>query len=204
MIKILQVNFQLAKIIYNRFHRTNLAPVGHRQSYIIIKETGNYEPVVNVDYDDQDFIKWFNEYYPDNNYGDDFIWQADENGDPLLSCLGKIIGILSIGNPVARFKEQNIFEITRICFMPNFNPLKDGFELPSKFVKESIKKFSETYNYKKIITYIHNYQKGKYLEFAGFKKDKEITYSKNSKGWSNRPNRLKADLTPKIRYIYAR
>ena len=28
---------------------------------------------VNVDYDDQDFIKWFEEYYPDNNYGDDFI-----------------------------------------------------------------------------------------------------------------------------------
>ena len=111
MIKILQVNFQLAKIIYNRFHRTNLAPVGHRQSYIIIKETGNYEPVVNVDYDDQDFIKWFEEYYPDNNYGDDFIY--DENGDPFL--FGKIIGILSIGK-VARFKKQNIFEITRICF----------------------------------------------------------------------------------------
>ena len=57
--------------------------------------------------------------------------------------------------------------------MPEFNPLKDGFELPSKFVKDSINQFSEDYKWKKIITYIHADQKGKYLEFAGFKKDKE-------------------------------
>ena len=66
--------------------------------------------------------------------------------------------------------------------MPNFNPLKDGFELPSKFVKESIKKFSETYKYKKIITYIHNYQKGKYLELLVLKKIKKLFIVKILKG----------------------
>ena len=34
-----------------------------------------------------------------------------------------------------------------------------------------------------------------------FKKDKEIIYSKNFKGWNNRPNRRKANLKSKIRYI---
>jgi len=195
------VNFQLAKIVYNRFHRTNVAPVGHRESYIMIQETGNYEPVAHVDYDDEDFIKWFNEYYSQNKEGDDFIWQADENGDPLLSSLGKIIGVLSIGNPIARFKDKNIFEITRICFHDKFNPLKDGFELPSQFVKESIRQFKIGRKINKIITYIHQYQKGKYLEYAGFKKDKVIKYSKNSKGWSNRLNRRKSDLGNKIRFV---
>ena len=66
--------------------------------------------------------------------------KTDENGDPLLSCLGKIIGILSIGNPVARFKKQNIFEIIRICFLlPNFNPYKNGFELPVSLLKSQLK-----------------------------------------------------------------
>ena len=68
--------------------------------------------------------------------------------------------------------------------------------------KESIKQFKENYKFKKLITYIHESQKGKYLEFAGFKKDKKITYSKNCKGWANRPNRLKSNLQPKIRYVY--
>ena len=201
MIKVLPLYFPLAKIIYNRFHRTNIAPIGHRQSYIITKNTSEYKKVANVDYDDDDFIKWFDEEFPDNYWGDDFVWNVDKNGDPCLFSRYKIIGILTIGNPVARFKEKNIFEITRICFMPEFNPLKDGFELPSKFVKDSINQFSEDYKWKKIITYIHADQKGKYLEFAGFKRDKEIIYSKNFKGWNNRPNRRKANLKSKIRYI---
>ena len=122
----------------------------------------------------------------------------------MLYSLGKILGILSIGNPVARFKDKNIFEITRVCFHPNFNPLKDGFELPSYFVKQAIKEFGAWYKFNKIITYIHKWQKGKYLEFAGFKKDKDISYSKNSKGWSNRPDRSDSDLKPKVRYVYER
>ena len=202
MIKILPLHFPLAKIIYNRFHRTNLAPIGHRESYILTKNTYDEFGNANLDYDDEDFTKWFNEAYPDNNWGDEFVWSGDTNGDPCLFSKYKILGILSIGNPVARFKDKSIFEITRICFLPHFNPLKDGFDLPSYFVKESIKQFKDNYKFKKIITYIHESQKGKYLEFAGFKKNKRITYSKNCKGWANRPNRLKSNLQPKIRYVY--
>ena len=136
-LKVLPVNFKLAKFLIDEWHRTNFAPVGHKASYIMIKETGNYEPVAHPEASDF-FYNWFDEAYPDNDYGDDFIFQADENGDPLVSSLGKIIGVVVIGRPVARFKDKNIMELTRICFNPKFNPLKDGFELPSQLVKKSI------------------------------------------------------------------
>ena len=204
MIDIERINFELAKILYRRYHRTNNAPIGHKQSYIIYKETDNWQKLFDADYCEKDFHKWFNKYYADNSYDDDFVLTSDDAGDPHLYFKGKILGILSIGNPVARFKDKKIFEITRICFLPDFNPLKDGFDLPSYFVKESIKYFGYTYKFNKIVTYIHKNQKGKYLEFAGFKKDKEITYGKNSKGWSNRPNRNFCNLSPKIRFSYAR
>ena len=203
MIRVEHLHFPLAKFFYDTFHRTNKPPVGHKQSFILIKDTGSYEPVSYYDYsDDELFGNWFQKAYPNNYEGDDFVWCGDENGDPTLYSLGKVLGILSIGNPVARFKDKNIFEITRVCFHPNFNPLKDGFDLPSHFVKEAIKEFGLYYEFKKIVTYIHKWQKGKYLEFAGFKKDKEISYSENSKGWSNRPNRSDSDLRPKVRYVY--
>ena len=204
MIDIEPINFELAKVLYRRYHRTNDAPIGHKKSYIIYKETDDWQKLFDADYCEEDFHKWFNKYYADNSYDDDFVLTSDDAGDPHLYFKGKILGILSIGNPVARFKDKKIFEITRICFLPDFNPLKDGFDLPSYFVKESIKYFGYTYKFNKIITYIHKDQKGKYLEFAGFKKDKEIIYSKNSKGWSNRPNRNFCDLSPKIRFSYAK
>ena len=204
MVRVEHLYFPLAKVLYDSFHRTNKPPVGHKQSFILIKDTGSYEPVSHYDCHDDLFTNWFDKAYPDNYWGDDFVWKADDNGDPMLYSLGKILGILSIGNPVARFKDKNIFEITRVCFHPNFNPLKDCFELPSHFVKEATKEFGFHYDFSKIVTYIHKSQKGKYLEFAGFKKDKEMIYSKNFKGWSNRPNRNFCDLSPKIRFSYAK
>ena len=204
MVRVEHLHFPLAKVLYDSFHRTNKPPVGHKQSFILIKDTGSYEPVSNYDWYDDLFTNWFEKAYPNNYDGDDFLWSYNEHGDPTLYSSGKILGLLSIGNPVARFKDKNIFEITRVCFHPNFNPLKDGFKLPSYFVKEAIKEFGGWYKFKKIVTYIHKGQKGKYLEFAGFKKDKDISYSKNSKGWSNRPNRSDSDLKPKVRYVYER
>ena len=53
----------------------------------------------------------------------------------------------------------------------------------------------------KFVTYIHDYQRGRYLEYAGFKKDKHIKYSANNKGWATRPNRSHSDLKPKLRFI---
>ena len=52
-----------------------------------------------------------------------------------------------------------------------------------------------------IVTYIHDTQSGKYLEYAGFKKDKHIVYSEKNKGWSTRPNRATSDLTSKFRFV---
>lgn len=202
MVRVEHLHFPLAKVLYDSFHRTNKPPVGHKQSFILIKDTGSYEPVSNYDWYDDLFTNWFEKAYPNNYDGDDFLWSHNKHGDPTLYSLGKILGILSIGNPVARFKDKNIFEITRICFHPKFNPLKDGFELPSYFVKKAINKFSLYYSFNKIVTYIHKWQKGKYLEFAGFQKDKDINYSVNSKGWGNRPNRSESDLRPKVRYVY--
>ena len=203
MIRVEHLHFPLARFFYDTFHRTNKPPVGHKQSFILIKDTGNYERVSYYDYDDDEFYgSWLQKNYPNPCEGDDFMWIADQNGDPTLYSLGKILGILSIGNPVARFKDKNIFEITRVCFHPNFNPLKDGFDLPSRFVKEAIKEFGFHYDFNKIVTYIHKSQKGKYLEFAGFKKDKDISYSENCKGWKNRPNRSGSNLKPKVRYVY--
>ena len=199
MIQIEKINFELAKLLYEKFHRTNLPPIGHKQSFIIWKQTNEWQKLFDVDFDD-DFNKWFNKYYPNNSFDDDFILTSDEVGDPHLYFNGKILGILSIGNPVGRFKDKKTFEITRICFLPSFNPLKDGFKIPSYFVKKCIEYFGYDYKYNNIITYIHKFQKGKYLEFAGFRKDKEIIYSKNFKGWANRPNRKKPDLKPKIRF----
>jgi|TARA_R100000149_G_scaffold63671_1_gene34791 hypothetical protein len=204
MINIEPIDFELAKILYKRYHRTNRPPVGHRKSFIIYNETEEWQKLFDADYSESDLHKWFNKYYYDNSYEDDFIIVSDDAGDPHLYFKGKILGILSIGNPVARFKNKKVFEITRICFLPDFNPLKDGFDLPSYFVKESIKYFNYDYKFDKIITYIHKDQKGKYLEFAGFKKDKEIIYSKKFRGWSNRPNRNFCNLAPKLRFTYAK
>ena len=203
-IAVKSVHFPLAKFLIERFHRTNKAPIGHRESFILMKNTNNYEPVVICDDYDLYFSDWFHKAYPDPDKDyDDFIYSFTESGDPCLYSNGfKVLGILTIGNPVARFKEKNIFEINRICFLPSFNPLKDGFELPSYFVKEAIKQFNYNYDFNKIITYIHQQQKGKYLEYAGFKKDKNITYSTNSIGWGNRLKRSISNLKPKTRYVF--
>ena len=128
--------------------------------------------------------------------------RLDDNNDQVIYTKGKVIGICSIGNTIARFKDKNIFEITRICFPSYFKPKNNKEKkYPSKFIRESIKDFKKNYKVSKLVTYIHNWQSGKYLEYAGFKKDKLIIYSNNFKGWSNRPNRNKPDLKPKIRFV---
>mgnify|MGYP003122637397 FL=1 len=53
----------------------------------------------------------------------------------------------------------------------------------------------------KFVTYIHANQSGRYLEYAGFHKDKFIEYSASAKGWANRSNRAHSDLKPKYRFI---
>ena len=192
--KIIPIKFSLAKAIYNLYHKTNIAPIGHRKSYVALE--GNqwhklgYAELLFDDLEDLDFLE------------NEIEIRLDDNNDQVIYTKGKVIGICSIGNTIARFKDKNIFEITRICFPSYFKPKNNKEKkYPSKFIRESIKDFKKNYKVSKLVTYIHNWQSGKYLEYAGFKKDKLIVYSNNSKGWSNRPNRNKPDLKPKIRFV---
>ena len=105
MVRVEHLHFPLATVLYDSFHRTNKPPVGHKQSFILIKDTCSYEPVSNYDWYDDLFTKWFEKAYPNNYDGDDFLWSYNEHGDPTLYSSGKILGLLSIGNPVARFKD---------------------------------------------------------------------------------------------------
>lgn len=192
--KIVPIKFSLAKAIYNLYHKTNIAPIGHRKSYVALE--GNqwhklgYAELLFDDLEDLDFLE------------NEIEIRLDDNNDQVIYTKGKVIGICSIGNTIARFKDKNIFEITRICFPSYFKPKNNKEKkYPSKFIRESIKDFKKNYKVSKLVTYIHNWQSGKYLEYAGFKKDKLIIYSNNFKGWSNRPNRNKPDLKPKIRFV---
>ena len=192
--KIIPIKFSLAKAIYNLYHKTNIAPIGHRKSYVALE--GNqwhklgYAELLFDDLEGLDFLE------------NEIEIRLDDNNDQVIYTKGKVIGICSIGNTIARFKDKNIFEITRICFPSYFKPKNNKEKkYPSKFIRESIKDFKKNYKVSKLVTYIHNWQSGKYLEYAGFKKDKLIVYSNNFKGWSNRPNRNKPDLKPKIRFV---
>ena len=108
-IAVKSVHFPLAKFLIERFHRTNKAPIGHRESFILMKNTNNYEPVVVCDEYDLYFSDWFHKAYPDPDKDyDDFIYSFTESGDPCLySNVFKVLGVLPIGNTVARFKEKN-------------------------------------------------------------------------------------------------
>ena len=192
--KIVPIKFSLAKAIYNLYHKTNIAPIGHKKSYVALE--GNqwhklgYAELLFDDLEGLDFLE------------NEIEIRLDDNNDQVIYTKGKVIGICSIGNTIARFKDKNIFEITRICFPSYFKPKNNKEKkYPSKFIRESIKDFKKNYKVSKLVTYIHNWQSGKYLEYAGFKKDKLIIYSNNFKGWSNRPNRNKPDLKPKIRFV---
>ena len=59
MVRVEHLYFPLAKVLYDSFHRTNKPPVGHKQSFILIKDTGSYEPVSHYDCHDDLFTNWF-------------------------------------------------------------------------------------------------------------------------------------------------
>ena len=191
--KVVPVTLQLAKIFYSRFHRTNKPPVGHKKSYVAL--VGDQWTACSKLFYLEDLP---NEWLEDKNY--DFRIRLDDDGDWCLYTRGQIVGICTIGRPVARWKDPGVYEFTRICF--GFNP-KTNKERKyySKFIRQSMSDFEQNYKVSKFVTYIHDYQSGRYLEYAGFQKDKHIKYSVNNKGWATRPNRSHSDLKPKIRFI---
>jgi hypothetical protein len=191
--KVVPVTLQLAKIFYSRFHRTNKPPVGHKKSYVAL--LGNQWTACSKLFYLEDLP---NEWLEDKNY--DFRIRLDNDGDWCLYTRGQIVGICTIGRPVARWTDPNVYEFTRICF--NFEP-KTNKERKyySKLIREAMRDFQIDNQVSKFITYIHANESGKYLEYAGFYKDKFIKYSASSKGWATRPNRAQPNLKPKYRFI---
>ncbi len=191
--KVVPVTLQLAKIFYSRFHRTNKPPVGHKKSYVAL--LGNQWTACSKLFYLEDLP---NEWLEDKNH--DFRIRLDDDGDWCLYTRGQIVGICTIGRPVARWKDSGVYEFTRICF--EFNP-KTNKERKyySKFIRQAMSNFEQNHKVSKFVTYIHANQSGRYLEYAGFHKDKFIEYSASAKGWANRPNRSHSDLKPKYRFI---
>ena len=192
--KIHHINFKLAKFFYEKCHKTNKPPVGHKASYVGLLGD-DWHCLTDVEPYIEDLpSSWLD----DSNH--DIRVRTNDAGEPCLYTRGQIVGVCSIGRPVARWKDLDVHEITRICFNfhPQSNKEKKYF---SKLVREAIKDFAHHHEVSKFVTYIHDYQKGRYLEYAGFEKDKHVKYSKNSKGWGTRNNRSFSDLRPKYRFV---
>lgn len=190
--KIHRIDFGLAKIFYQEFHKTNKPPVGHKVSYVgLLGDDWNFLAYA-------DALDISNSWLEDLH--DDVRIRSDDAGDLCVYTKGQIIGVCSIGRPVARWKDPGVYEITRICFnfWPQSNKEKKYF---SKFIRVAIDDFKRVEPASKFVTYIHDHQSGRYLEYAGFKKDKHIKYSENNKGWGSRQNRSSSDLSPKYRFI---
>lgn len=190
--KTIPVTLQLAKIFYSEFHRTNKPPVGHKKSYVALLGD-EWTKCLMVDPMDLPET-WLEDKH------EDLRIRYDDAGDCYLYTKGQIVGISTIGRPVARWKDPGVYELTRICF--NFEP-KTNKERKyySKFIREAMSDFQLDHQVSKFVTYIHDYQSGRYLEYAGFKKDKHINYSANDKGWATRDNRSHSDLSSKYRFI---
>ena len=190
--KVLGMKFALAKQIYSWYHRTNRPPVGHKMSYVALLGD-DWSPLFPAD-----LIDCQNDWFDDSN--DDVKIRHNNCGDAWVYTRGEIIGICSIGRPVARWSDQKVHEITRICFT-DFKPTNNAErKYFSKLVREAMKDFCQDHEVSKFVTYIHDYQSGRYLEYAGFTKDQHKKYTANNKGWSTRPNRSKGDLSGKFRF----
>jgi tRNA(Ile)-lysidine synthase TilS/MesJ len=203
MIRILHIDFRLAKLLYKEWHRHCPNLTGHRKSFLLIEDTEKWKKTFSVSLMNGDELNLLNWYVDDYEHENQFIIKPNGDDDEqFLWSFGKIIGICSIGNPVARFKDKKTFELNRVCYAPNWKPKTNTQrKYHSKLIREAVKEFSKYHHWNKIITYIHEKESGNYLYYAGFKEDKIIKYSENAKGWNNRPNRNKADKETKIRFV---
>tara|TARA_R100000995_G_C3430962_1_gene98501 strand:+ start:114 stop:719 length:606 start_codon:yes stop_codon:yes gene_type:complete len=191
-LRIVPIKFALAKQIYSWYHRTNKPPQGHKITYVAMRGDDWFKclPADLVDCQDD----WFD----DSN--DDVMIRHDDCGDAWVYTRGEIIGVCSIGRPVARWNDKRVHEITRICFtdfQPTSNAERKYF---SKLVREAMKDFVSDHDVSKFVTYIHDWQSGRYLEYAGMHKDHHKKYSTSDKGWANRSGRSQSDLSGKFRF----
>ena len=205
-----EISFWLAKEIYNFYHKSHVAPQGHIRSYVLLEDLRGCEytshplmPLIlsDIEYAQSGIMEErLDELLSDKN--EDLFVRVNDDGDYYIySNKFRILGVCSIGRPVARFKDPNIYEITRICFLPDFNPKAERkYSYPSKFIIQATNMFKDYFPDARIITYIHEDQSGKYLEHSNFTFDKLITYKPNQKGWASRSNK-KSDLKSKKRFI---
>ena len=210
-----EIEFWLAKKIYEWHHKTHKPPVGHMASFALLDDI-NLDSQWGLLYD-----AWEHEFGNDKSafieardlqlMSDEYAHKEiklasrydDNYGDWMMYSLPRILGICSIGRPIARFKNPNVFEITRICFLEDFNPKTERkYTAPSKFITEATNLFKYFYQVPnaEFVTYIHANQSGEYLKYAGFSNDKIITYKPDSKGWGSRSTKL-GDLKPKKRFF---
>jgi len=197
-VKIQEIRFDLAKVFYNFYHRTNKAPAMAMRNYVAL-EGDDWEFLGHMDllFDDPAQAIKLNDKY--SGYLGIFL---NDRGDWTVYTKGKFLGILSINVPSSpKLNNQNIYELTRICF-PDYFEMKTNKQkkYPSKFVRECLKMFQEEYEVNKFITYLHENQNGRYLQYAGFQIDHITKHSKNSKGWSNRAGRSQGNLSNKVRF----
>ena len=193
-LKIRHIKFSLAKAIYEWHHKTNNPPQGHQISYVaLVGDDWHYALPA-------DYVKCQDDWFDDSNH--DVKIRTDEAGDLAVYTRGKIIGVCSIGNPVARWNDKKVKEITRICFTDYFHPVSNTErKYFSKLVREAMKDFVQSYEVSKFVTYIHDNQSGKYLEYAGMHKDHHKKYGASDKGWANRQGRAQSCLTGKYRFV---
>ena len=161
--KVMRLKFSLAKLFLREQHRHNKTLQGHKATYVLLgEEDGLSHQVCDSVFDDE-----LPEYILNG--------ESEEFGycDGVLYCHRPILGTMSIGRPVARFKNKNIHEITRICFNEKWKKSWHEKSYPSEFVKQGIDSYKELYpEVKKMITYIRQNESGAYLRHAGFRIDK--------------------------------
>ena len=193
--KVIRLKFSIAKLFLGKHHRHNDKLQGHKSTYVML---GDY------DFESHFVADCFASDLPDNilsGASEEFGYVELGGGTGELYCNRKILGILSIGRPVGRFKDENIHEITRICFADDWDKTWQERKYPSLFLKLAIDGYKTLYpDAKKLVTYIRDNESGSYLKHAGLKPEKFIKYCESCSGWNNRPNRKKSDLTNKIRF----
>ena len=190
--QVMRLKFSLAKLFLREHHRHNKTLQGHKATYVLLgEEDGLSHEICDCVFDDE-----LSEHILNG--------ESEEFGycDGVLYCHRPILGTMSIGRPVARFKNKNIHEITRICFNEKWKKSWHEKSYPSEFVKKAISNYKLEYpEVEKMITYIRQNESGGYLRHAGFRIDKSWSYNPNSKGWLSRGgNRTVSDMSAKHRF----
>lgn len=105
---------------------------------------------------------------------------------------GKIVGIVQVGNPVARaLCDGKTLEVVRLC--------TDGTKNACSFLYAKAARIAKEMGYTKIITYILDSESGDSLKAAGWKKEADI--KGHAWGCPSRPRQTTAPTCDKQRWV---